>query len=276
MLRADCWICPQRHTQATNSEVAGSSWHRSMLSSPICDQAKVRHKETKERVRSTTDERMLRAPLTAHSCSLEAGRPLPAFALPPTLRRQLVVLLSTSRSNPVLKIQAREDELLQRCGRVLTHLSSLPPNFSKQQAALISLPPSTQMPGSGPPRFGTSASTPLHLPGQCLPQSVPPWIPHRLPPSFIQNDAAVDVNFLGARGHSSSLAAALVHRGCGHPGTAGPPWRSTSILPSSHSALQYGNNLCIERRVGTPSRRPPTSWQGPKRKARSLDALVQV
>ena len=203
----------------------------------------------KSEPKSTKVEWVLTAPLTAHSCSLEAGRPLPAFALPPTLRRQLVVLLSTSRSNPVLKIQAREDELLQRCGRVLTHLSSLPPNSSKQQAALISLPLSTQMPGSRPARLGTSASTPLHLPGQCLPQSVPPWIPHRLPPSFIQNDAAVDVTFLEPvvtllpwqLPWSIEVAGILALRV--HPGGD----QHLALLPLRPPVW---NNLCIERRVG--------------------------
>ena len=217
-------------------------------------------------------------PLTAHSCSLEAGRPLPAFALPPTLRRQLVVLLSTSRSNPVLKIQAREDELLQRCGRVLTHLSSLPPNSSKQQAALNSLPLSTQMPGSRPARFGTSASTPLHLPGQYLPQSVPPWIPHRLPPSFIQNDAAVDVTFLAPvvtllpwqlpwAIEVAGILALRVHPG-GRPASCPPPTPPSSMGTTIASSAEWAH--C------PPSRRPPTSWQGLKRKARSLGALVQV
>ena len=40
------------------------------------------------------------------------------------------------------------DELVQRHGRVLTHLSSLPSNSSKQQAPLISFLVSTQIPGS--------------------------------------------------------------------------------------------------------------------------------
>ena len=121
-------------------------------------------------------EKVLRAVLTAYPYSSEAERPLPAFALPPTLRRQFVVLLSISRTNSFLKLQAPVDELVQRRGRVLSHLSSLPPFSSRQQAPLNSSVLSTQMPGSLPPRIGTSASTPLHSPSQCLPQSVPPWI----------------------------------------------------------------------------------------------------
>ena len=185
VLCADCWICPHCHTRTTNYQVARSSWHRSMLSSPICDQAKIRHKETKERVRSTTDERVLRAPLTAYSCSLEAEKQLPAFALPPTRRPQPVVLLSISRNNSSLKLQAREHELLQRRGRVLTHLSSLPPNSSKQQAPLISLLLSTRTPGL------------VHLrPLHCTCRLVNALPQRATPQASIGDNVAVDVTFL--------------------------------------------------------------------------------
>ena len=41
VLCTDCWICAQRHTRTTNSEVARISWHRSMRSNPTCNQAQM-------------------------------------------------------------------------------------------------------------------------------------------------------------------------------------------------------------------------------------------
>ena len=86
----------------------------------------MRHNETREQAKSAKTVRVLGAPLTAHWKSSETERPLPAFALPPTLRQQLVVLLSIGRTDSFLKLQAPVDERLQRRERVLTHLSYRP------------------------------------------------------------------------------------------------------------------------------------------------------
>ena len=61
-------------------------------------QAQMRHNETRERPKSTNTEWVLTEPLTDHSYSLEDERPLPAFALTPTLHRQLLLLISRTDS----------------------------------------------------------------------------------------------------------------------------------------------------------------------------------
>ena len=63
----------------------------------------------------------------------------------------------------------------------------------------------------------------------------------------------------------------MIPRSCGHPGAVHTNnVEVTSILPSSNSALQHGNNICIERTVGTLSKaltRPQT--EGLKRRCPS-------
>ena len=106
-------------------------WHGSAGTVPCfpVHHAKMRHNETKERAKNTNAEQVLRALLTDYQSSSEAERPLPPVALPPTLRRQLLLLIS--RTDSFLKLQAPVDYLVQRRGRVLTQLSSLPPKSSE-------------------------------------------------------------------------------------------------------------------------------------------------
>ena len=231
-------------------------WHGSAGTAPCSPvhQAQMRHNETRERAKSLNTGWVLTAPLTDHSYSLEDERPLPASALPPTLHRQL--LLSISRTDSFLKLQAAVDELLQRRGPVLTHLSSLPPNSSKQQAPLISFLVSTQMPGS----LTTDWDICIHSIGLTRP------MPATLDPPIgcLRDSLGTTLrqcNFLGARGHLSPTSAALVHRRFRHPGTVRPTnVEVTSILPSSTFALQNWQQPLHRAQSGhvvRPHGRPP-------------------